>query len=147
MRPTEPENYRGWQRSSNFPMLPSANDCGKFVQTTQALPSVNKIHYCLPDSSKSIDCGSSMKAWYIELVGGRGGISPHFLNFGTNCKWAVSFNRCSLHRYLLAVSWWVLEPLWICFVWFLLHIALISPHTVHQLVFVMKAQYSLWDMS
>jgi hypothetical protein len=60
--------------------IPTAvNNCDKFVQTKQALPSVSKIHYYLRDKDKCDDSGYSMKA---DIYRGDGGISPRFLNFG-----------------------------------------------------------------
>jgi len=69
-------------------MLLSFNDCGKFVQTTMAVPSNIKIHYYLPDNGKCIDSGCSMAA---DICRWDGGVFSRFLNFGTSCGWAVSF--------------------------------------------------------
>ena len=145
VRSTEPQNCHGWQRPSTFPLLLSVKIGGKFVQTTQALPSTSKAHQYVPDNSKCIDSGCSMM---IDIYRGDGGISPRFLNFGTSCRWAVSFPRWFLYVWhSLAGSWWTLETFWICLVWFVYFIARISPHTFHQLVFVMEANSSLWVTS
>jgi hypothetical protein len=126
LRPTEPENYHGWQRSFTFQLLLSVNNCENFVQTAKASPSVSKIHYYLPENGKCIDSACSMMA---HIYWGNGGISPRFLNFGTSCRWPVTFPRWLLYtRYTLAVSWWALEAFFICFIRFYSALSQFSTH-------------------